>query len=394
MAISSLELYQSMRQCFGTPPTQAGDRLKSEPALAELLGLKRPTVRKVIDRFVEEGVLVRRHGSGTYVRKVVELGADDEAAVKLDSALLLEAPAAPQARKRPLQSDTRIKIGLIADLSGPHPSGVYRLILDGICRRAIETGNIVEMHPAIKLRRTDRGKEAVQEAILSQEYDGLIVKSEDDFMMEALAAVKHPSVVYLNMASREWSINLKLEPMVSFDLNYAMTGALHCLAVDQGYERVAAICFSHGNHGLDDNREDAFLYNKTLDRYGRVYRRIIFLSMDEQRNRAAIKELVKSPAPQAVYIADDVALKKGLPLLVEAGFKPGKNMAVMTHMNKGVPPPRGYDWTGMEFDPIQVGTLTLDCLLTQIKSSGRDVLSLAHRPRWMEGATHLLTARS
>jgi GntR family transcriptional regulator len=44
-----------------------GDALPSERRLATELGVSRPTLRAVIDELVREGLLLRRHGSGTYV---------------------------------------------------------------------------------------------------------------------------------------------------------------------------------------------------------------------------------------------------------------------------------------------------------------------------------------
>lgn len=44
-----------------------GDAIPSERRLASDLGVSRPTLRAVIDELVREGLLLRRHGSGTYV---------------------------------------------------------------------------------------------------------------------------------------------------------------------------------------------------------------------------------------------------------------------------------------------------------------------------------------
>ncbi|MFF5261629.1 GntR family transcriptional regulator [Actinomadura viridis] len=44
-----------------------GDALPSERRLAEELGVSRPTLRAAIDELVTQGLLDRRHGSGTYV---------------------------------------------------------------------------------------------------------------------------------------------------------------------------------------------------------------------------------------------------------------------------------------------------------------------------------------
>src|ERR687890_1248021 len=46
---------------------QVGDAIPSERRLATDLGVSRPTLRAVVDELVREGLLRRRHGSGTYV---------------------------------------------------------------------------------------------------------------------------------------------------------------------------------------------------------------------------------------------------------------------------------------------------------------------------------------
>ncbi len=48
-------------------PLSPGDQLPPEPALAKQLGVSRATLREVMRTFVERGVLVRRHGVGTFV---------------------------------------------------------------------------------------------------------------------------------------------------------------------------------------------------------------------------------------------------------------------------------------------------------------------------------------
>jgi GntR family transcriptional regulator len=47
-----------------------GERIPSEHELAERYGLGRPTVRQATDALVQRGVLLRRRGSGTFVRGV------------------------------------------------------------------------------------------------------------------------------------------------------------------------------------------------------------------------------------------------------------------------------------------------------------------------------------
>lgn len=49
---------------------QSGDQLPSEAEMAEQLGISRATIRETYVRLVERGVIVRRHGRGTFVGQV------------------------------------------------------------------------------------------------------------------------------------------------------------------------------------------------------------------------------------------------------------------------------------------------------------------------------------
>ncbi|MBC3193399.1 GntR family transcriptional regulator [Pseudonocardia sp. C8] len=48
----------------------AGDRMPSEPSLADELGVSRVTVRAALAQLENDGIVNRRHGSGTYVNSI------------------------------------------------------------------------------------------------------------------------------------------------------------------------------------------------------------------------------------------------------------------------------------------------------------------------------------
>jgi GntR family transcriptional regulator len=62
-----MQLAQSLRQQIVGGEILAGEALPSERDLCALMGASRVTVRKAIELLIEEGMLARRQGSGTYV---------------------------------------------------------------------------------------------------------------------------------------------------------------------------------------------------------------------------------------------------------------------------------------------------------------------------------------
>ena len=62
-----------LRSQIGSGEWPVGSRIPAEPALAELLGVGRNTVREAVQSLVHAGLLERRQGSGTYVLSASEL---------------------------------------------------------------------------------------------------------------------------------------------------------------------------------------------------------------------------------------------------------------------------------------------------------------------------------
>ena len=84
-----------LRKRIATGQWAVGDRIPTEPELAELLGTSRNTLREAVGALVHAGVLERRQGSGTYVlaldEKEVALGGYFSSARRRDLIELREA---------------------------------------------------------------------------------------------------------------------------------------------------------------------------------------------------------------------------------------------------------------------------------------------------------------
>src|ERR1044072_2603952 len=66
------QLQRALRGAIEDGITGPDDALPPERDLAEMLGVSRITVRKAIDELVEDGLLIRKQGSGTFVSNRVE----------------------------------------------------------------------------------------------------------------------------------------------------------------------------------------------------------------------------------------------------------------------------------------------------------------------------------
>lgn len=67
-----LQLALALSRAIGEGGYQAHEALPSERVLAEELGISRVTARKAIERLVEQGLIVRKHGSGNYIAPRLE----------------------------------------------------------------------------------------------------------------------------------------------------------------------------------------------------------------------------------------------------------------------------------------------------------------------------------
>ncbi len=61
------QLERMLRRNFSSAEWSPGARLPSEDALMELFGVSRPSMREALNTLAADGVVVRKHGSGTYL---------------------------------------------------------------------------------------------------------------------------------------------------------------------------------------------------------------------------------------------------------------------------------------------------------------------------------------
>lgn len=68
-----IQIANNLRRQIAEGRIATGEALPSERSLCESTGASRITIRKAVDQLIEEGLLFRKHGSGTFVSKRIEV---------------------------------------------------------------------------------------------------------------------------------------------------------------------------------------------------------------------------------------------------------------------------------------------------------------------------------
>lgn len=162
-----------LREAITQRDWPVGERLPTEGALAETLGVSRNTVREAVRVLVHSGMLETRQGDGTYVRASVDAGdvfrRIDRSALRdrLEVRLMLETEAAGLAAIRHQEQDLR---AMTAALSGREAAGDdvdQRIEEDEHFHRSI----VAASHNPALIELYDYFAAGVRQTIMSTETD-------------------------------------------------------------------------------------------------------------------------------------------------------------------------------------------------------------------------------
>lgn len=266
------------------------------------------------------------------------------------------------------------------------PSETNRSIIRGIVERMKETGNRLTIHAVRDWRNDAAVLEALTRKLHAHPCDGYILQSNlAPHFKKALGGSKSP-IVYM-WYGIEYP---ECEPMVRIDLAESVARAVSLLAAE-GHRRIGLVGLTH-----ETREEVRRAYNLILHGYetamaglGLTYRASAACTLEPEVNCRALREMFsRRDPPEAIYVADDILLRKLTPVLKSLGLIPGQNLAVITLACRGNPLPAGFDWSRMEFHPFQFGRLVMDCLLRDIESAGEELCSFSHQAAWRPGQTH------
>ncbi len=383
------DLYDIFSFMLSRPPCSSGLRLRSEPELARIFGVPRQTVRRALDVFVNDGYLSRKHGSGTYVRKVYsqENAMPEEQVRKISGEIIPEQlfiDNAQQLTHCPEQKKHQLSIGISGD-----PALLLRannLIYSGICKRLKEHGCKAVPYSQLSYdtTRIKDADELVKE-ISSHQCDGYLIEYWwADLFKEVFNRVfgenSNIPVTYF------WngSIDIELEPLVKIDTDEALSRAMRKF-IRNNYKKIAIIVMNRSRHSpfAEINLYRQSLAEANLDFQAILQvKDIVGTGLKEQ-----LDHIWKTNRPDAIYVADDHFLSVLYEWMSENKIIPGKNLAVITLWNNGGPFPGDIDWSRMQFDPRQVGYMAVDNIVKSIQSTREDVCSFSHQAKWIAGET-------
>jgi len=356
------------------PPTCAGMRLKTMRELAEMVGVSRESVNRALNGLVEQGILVRKNGSGVYVRKVPSAAAVEGHDVgtwtqKLKN-IASEDPVSTRLQPEPRHA--QLRLDLWWSDSPLNLSGVA--IQRGMIDQAREMGH------KLSIRGLPLAPEAAAEKELpNAACDGHIVLMSVAETFKRFVQASQQPIVYV------WTGNADpvYQPLVQIDMDEAFCRALRLLA-KEGYKRIGILGWT------DLRQRQSALYERTLGELGRTFRAAEFSDATEENDAAAVRRLFsRNDAPEALYVADDVMMRHIVPVLRELGREPGRNLALITFGNRTAPRlPAEIEWSQLVFDPYSVGRLAVQSLLREIESAGDELLSFSHQAVWRPGKTH------
>jgi DNA-binding LacI/PurR family transcriptional regulator len=368
---------------FSQPPSAVGMRLSSERKLAKLFEEPQTNIHKILDEFVTKGILVRRHGSGTFIHKVSTLKRyqnDElyEEAKSLAFEILCVNPSGRKMAKR------HLKLSLWSDFVDT--TNTNNLIAESICKRAEELGHSIVMRSLVKKISTPLDIEDVVEEIKKTPHDGYIVVARWGKLFQLALSMalqsEHPPICYLMPCS----YYIECEPYITLDTNDVIRRTVRLFAAE-GYSCIGMLQLREQNFLLA--KENVHVFKSEMDLFGlqAVTHDLPLADCNIEDVRSAVDHFLEHKV-EALYVADDHIVQLLSQVFDEKSMVPGRDIAVITIANKGVTLPESFEWSRFEFDLDSFGKTIVDSLLTVISTAGENMLSFSHKAIWRPGKTH------
>jgi len=332
---------------------KTGDKLESELALAKRFDTSVLTVREALSALVEQGVVVRRHGSGTYV---------------LD----------PRARQH---------VGIFINLDIAHPRTSYFNL------RAIQQLRQIMRAAGYKVRLY------VGDVQPGDEWDGVPTSPE---FVEAIAAGDLCAVAAISTDVGTWAQPLVNEGipvigptpafplMVNCDTASTIRHGIERLIL-QGRKRIAYIGWGDGNA---QERVSPILREYKLPYYPEWVRTDLHPSSEGagwEELRAIW--LARNEKPDGLLIGDDMLLMDVAAAILDFDISVPKDLHVVSMSNRGSLVVAPFPVDHMEFDPDALASAMGDRLVRALQNEPIDHPKMTIGFQWRLAADRVKRAR-
>lgn len=392
-------IVQSLRAALAQPSVRVGQRLLSERKLALRLNVTHNQMRKSLLDLVDEGVLTQKRGSGTFVKRVPDLStiadkpAHDEVHgrygvpdIHPHQILHLHGQSSESEDGMSAQLTTSYDIGLWWDnLIVMTP--LQQFILQGMILRTESLGHRLSVHPMTPSHsREPLDSQTLRQRVMAHRNDGYLCIgwSESEFSRFLTEELESP-VIFFNTDGQR----LIASPNIVFDTHNATQHAVKRLQ-NSGCKNIWDIQLNIAKESPTSQGR----YVSPSDTHS-------WLSLNvfdtPSVSRLVSQWLAQTTAADphrpvdGIYVADDHMLEGVVAALRSAGRMPGRDVAVISMANEGLPQPWPVGrWSQLRFDPRQLGTLAVDMLVRHINDPKAHITSIALRADWVPEQSHLL----
>ena len=370
-------------------------KLKSEDRLVEILGVGRRYLRDAMNELVKDGILRRQRPNGTFLvsrpapvhpENIPEGTLLNQQHI-LPEMLLEEEPVRSNVSD-PIVSSRGMFNGLNIQFWGTNPwmgpsQHLYEL---GMMQTAMKLGVKLSFH----VMEDEDGlldRRKIDEQLRNDPAHAYIMPIEWREQVELQECFEKRSAPVIYMGSG--SLYEADHTNVGFDAADTIERALDVFAKN-GLKRIAMAtivktrgqCDWHVQNLTECYRN--FMRSRQLD-----YDCISFMDIQLNEVIETTGEILRRHRPEAIFVHDDFLLP-GIALeLKHQGLVPGRDIAVITISNAGLPLPKDYRWSTLEYDSRELGEQTLSAAALYAGGMISRPPFIWLKPRWIPGDTHV-----
>jgi len=369
-------------------------KLCAEDRLVDVLGVSHNYLRAVLNELSEEGILVRRRPVGTFLVRRPEPIPPEQIPIdmplnlqKILPELLIEeekpkgVPPVPVPTPMTiiLPRQQKIQFWGVNQWQGQAPHIVQLGMMQAAMRLGVNlTFNALETEAGLLTYDQVRAK-------MRQDPPSICIVPVEWRENFAPCFEDRPTL-YLDLGSmmtpEQTNVGLDAFDMIDQALNiFAETGLKRIAMAAITKERVESDWYYRNLTGRYRN----FMAAHQLDEGC-----ISFIKIQLDEVLEAARSMLEEYNPEAIYVHDDFLLP-GIALeLKRYGLQPGRDIAVITMSNLGLPLPPEYDWTTLQNDLKELGEQALTQAALYAGGIISQLPSIWLKPRRHWGNTHLL----